>query len=152
MAKASDDKAHIEYINMGPWPYYVGITADEDAFTREVGRLCPGVDIPFIGEYANATAHYFSRAGELQTVIVAMEPRGKRTLACYAGLIAHEVMHIVQDMRERLVSASSGAREGLGIEAEAYIMQYLTQEMLAITTGSTYRNSTRPHSTKKGSK
>jgi hypothetical protein len=150
MAKASDDKPHIEYINMGPWPLYVGFTTCEKSFKKEMARLCPSEEVAFLGSaHANATAHYFTKPGELLTVIVAMEPKVKRrSVESYAGLIAHEVCHIIQQMRDQLISDRSTCTEGLGIEAEAYLQQYLTQEMLAIALDTGRRNRVRPVSAK----
>lgn len=148
MTKAKDDKPHIKYFNMGPWPVYVGATAKPKAFKREMARLCPGRNIDFVGSgHANATTHLLTLDGAM-TAIVAIQSHGKHSKEAYAALIAHEVMHVVQYMREHLISSNSACTEGLGIEAEAYIMQYLVQEIISVACDTGRRKRERPISTK----
>lgn len=127
------DRPHIKYLDMGPWPVYVGLTCDERKFRREMLRLFPndGQDIRFIdNDHSAATTHIIRRPGEQLTMVIAIGPRGERDWQAYAALVAHEVTHVVQEMRMEFITVSSPSREGLGAEAEAYIMQYVLQSCL----------------------
>lgn len=130
---SKNDLPHVQYFEMGPWPVYVGCTTNAKAFAKEVERLCPGENIPFISTpQANACTHAFSRGSDL-TIIVCAEPCGKTDPKLYIGLLAHECVHILQQIRENIISPTSNIKEGLGIEAEAYMLQYLLQGMMAVT-------------------
>lgn len=124
------DKAHINYFNMGPWPVYVGFTTSEKAFKREMKRL--KVDgVPFImNDHSNASAHYLTHEGDL-TVIITMQPVGDRPVEQVAGLIAHEAVHVAQELWDNIGERNPGR------EAEAYLVQMITQCCLqdALKTG-----------------
>ncbi len=134
------DKPHIRYVNMGPWPCYVGITTSADNFATEMKRL--GVDgVEFLGHAnANATLHTLVNRGSL-CCILAIQPfkPKQRTKEAYAALVAHEAVHVVQAMRDEL---SRGAE--LGAEAEAYIVQHIVQEALQLAFGSSMVRRTEP--------
>lgn len=122
------DRPAIDYINLGPWPGYVGFTTSPEAFAKEMKRLAVDVDVPFLGHAnANGTTHMFEYKGSLCQIITLQAPHLRISPECYAALIAHECAHVVQHMREEF---SRG--ENLGAEAEAYLIQHLVQECLQI--------------------
>lgn len=116
----------IRYFNMGPWPVFVGFTTSEEAFAKEMERLkIEGVNF-LARERAHATVHILERSGSL-TFIIAMAPFNPRrvTREMYAALVAHEAVHIIQEMQNELAKG-----ESLGKEAEAYLVQQIVQESL----------------------
>jgi hypothetical protein len=114
-----NDKPHIEYYNMGQWPLFVGFTTSEKAFKREMKRL--QVSIPFIpNERSTAAAHYLERGGDL-TVIITMRPCKGKPVEQIAGLLAHEAVHVAQQLWENIGESKPGR------EAEAYLVQMITQ-------------------------
>ena len=135
------DRPRIAYFNMGAWPVYVGFTTDEKAFAREMKRL--DIDDPdFLGhENAGATTHMYTAKGKSDTYIITIVPFNARKVSReqYAAILAHEAMHVVQDMRRRLAKG-----ESLGDEAEAYLIQQIVQECLQIAWASSKVRSTTP--------
>lgn len=117
----SDDPA-IEYFNMGPWPIYVGFTTSRKAFRKEMKRLnvVPAPDF-IANDHSHATAHYFTAPNGGLTCIITMEKPGKRPIEQIAGLIAHEAVHVAQQLWENIGEAKPGD------EAEAYLVQMITQ-------------------------
>lgn len=129
MKKSAGPHEDLHYLNLGPWPYYLGVTTSPKAFSREMKRLKIGNDIPFFGRVnANATAHFFQVKSK-SCAIITVQPFDKKTVTkeMFAALIAHEAMHVVQDMQEQLAGSKS-----LGVEAEAYLIQQIVQEALQI--------------------
>lgn len=127
------DKPFIEYLNMGPWPVYVGCTNDVKAFDREMQRIAPGQGVKFHpNEDSGATTHFFCHQGMLTFIVTIRPEHADATPDSLYGLLAHEAMHIVQHMREELIAGH--CREGLGIEAEAYLIQYIVQGIGLILT------------------
>jgi hypothetical protein len=130
----SKSKERIHYLNLGPWPGFVGFTMSDDAFQREMRRLKianPGSSMA--NERSNATTHFLSNHGT-SLAIICMEPMSrKRSKEQYAALLAHEATHVVQQMRDDLGE--------LGREAEAYLVQQIVQVCLEIAwkTGRTTR-------------
>lgn len=117
----------IDYLDMGPWPAHVGFTTDERAFQREMERL-ELEGISFLGrERAAATVHEIVCGGSEVTWILAMTPAKGRTKEQYAGLVAHEALHIVQG-----IAAEINKGESLGREAEAYLVQHIVQWCLQL--------------------
>ena len=109
--------------HMGPWPVYFGFTTSEKRFKREMKRL--GIKgNPFIlNDHSDATLHSLTNPEGKACYILAMrKPRKGITKAQIAAMIAHEAVHVIQYMRENLGP--------LGTEAEAYIVQYITQSCL----------------------
>jgi len=114
------DTPCIPYFNMGQWPLYVGFTTSRKAFAREMKRLGhPGIAF-LAGDYANATMHTLEKDGCL-TCIIAMEKPTGRSAEQVAGMVAHEAMHIVQELWSQI-----GEKEP-GREAEAYLVQQIVQ-------------------------
>lgn len=116
----------IRYFNLGPWPVYCGFTTSEKAFQKEMKRL-KIENVDFLGwAHANATTHIFTNKGSL-CFLITCQPfnRRQQTKEMYAALIAHEAVHVIQEMSKEL------ARNGsLGSEAEAYLVQQIVQESL----------------------
>lgn len=113
----------IHYLNLGPWPGYVGVTTSAAAFGREMKRLkVKDADTFIKNEQSNATTHFLNNHGS-NLAIICMQPQSKRhSNEQYAGLLAHEATHVVQEMRSNLGD--------LGSEAEAYLVQQIVQEGL----------------------
>lgn len=124
----------VHYINTGPWPGYIGFTTSADAFAREMRRLKVKEPNNFTkNERSNAATHFFSNHGA-SLAIICMEPFSRRrSKEQYAALLAHEAVHVIQEMRSNLGE--------LGSEAEAYLVQQIVQEGLqrAWATGRTTR-------------
>lgn len=126
-------EAHINYCHMGPWPVYVGFTNSPKAFQRELKRIKVREKVAFhTSNRANATVHIFDGAGTT-TFIVTMDKAKKTSVEQIASLIAHEAVHIVQEMWSVLGERTPGH------EAEAYLVQHITQFclQLALKTGRT---------------
>lgn len=124
MTKSKARKARVHYLNLGPFPGFVGFTTSNSAYQREMKRL----KVKDAGQYlknenSNATTHFLRGSNGDRTVIVCVQPPSKRqSKEQYAALVAHEATHVVQDMREGLGE--------LGHEAEAYLVQQIVQEGL----------------------
>lgn len=114
----------VRYLNLGPWVYFVGFTTDEAEVDREARRLrMPGPIETVPG--AAATTHIFTREGHPGTAIIRIVPPSRRqSREQYAAMLAHEAVHVVQDMRAMLGD--------LGKEAEAYLVQFIVQSCLQI--------------------
>ena len=54
-----------------------------------------------------------------------MPKRGKRSHSQYAGLVAHEALHVVQEMHRQF-----NRGEPFGDEADAYLIQSIVQNCL----------------------
>lgn len=116
----------LRYLNMGPWPVFVGITACEKTFQAEMKRL-KIENIQFLGHSnAGATTHSFVNHSSLCCIIaiVPFSPQ-QNSKEQYAALLAHEAMHVIQEMRNELAGGKY-----LGDEAEAYLMQQIVQDGL----------------------
>ncbi len=121
----------IRYLNLGPWPGYLGFTTSEKAFNKEMKRLgIQGAPSFLAHENAHATTHFFVNPIAVIITIVPYDAK-ERTREAYAGLVAHEAMHVIQEMQAQLASGKS-----LGHEAEAYLMQQIVQECLQDAWGS----------------
>jgi hypothetical protein len=134
------DTPAITYFHMGQWPVYVGFTTSQKAFRKEMKRL--GVkDNPFLARAnADATTHFLTQGGET-TCIIAMAKRGARSHSQYAALVAHEALHVVQDMHRSLNKG-----EPFGDEADAYLLQSIVQNCLQIAFDENLIRSTEPAS------
>ena len=125
-------EAHIAYANMGPWPVYVGFTKSRKAFGREMKRLAIK-GVPFLApDHANASTHFLEHGGAL-TCIITLGSTKDRSIEQIASLIAHEAVHVAQEVW------SSVGETKPGREAEAYLVQHVTQHCLqiALDTGRT---------------
>jgi predicted RecB family nuclease len=108
---------------MGTWPCYVGFTVSQKAFKREMERICPKQEVPFLGSSrANATTHFLTKDGATTAIIAMMSPkRAKVSFEQYAALVAHEAVHVAQQ-----IWLDIGEKEP-GKEAEAYFVQHIVQ-------------------------
>jgi hypothetical protein len=134
------DAPAIHYLNMGQWPCFVGIAISEEAFDAEMARLKVTDPPSFLGRArSNACVHSFINRGAL-CIILAIEPwTRKRTKEQYAALVAHECVHVIQEIKEEYSPGNA-----LGVESEAYLMQYLVQETLQLAFSSTKERATEP--------
>lgn len=116
------DEPHIRYFNMGPFPIFVGFTNSPKAFAKEMKRMSvSGVD--FVNPGSNATVHTLSKDGST-VCIITMEKAKDKSPEMVAALIAHEAVHVVQELWDAI-----GEHEP-GREAEAYLVQQIVQSCL----------------------
>jgi ribosomal protein L30E len=120
-------KSKVHYLNTGPWPWYIGFTTDEDAFQREMKRLHVKDAGPGVKAGSNAATHHLVNGSTNMAIIVMCPPSRKASKEQYASLLAHEAVHVVQEMRDKLGD--------LGSEAEAYLVQQIVQEGLQVAWG-----------------
>lgn len=121
------DAPHIDYFNLGPWPIFVGFTMSPEAFAKEMERIGLQDAPTFISNsHSHATTHLFDNDDALTLAIITLSGIKGRSKEQVAGLIAHEAVHVGQYLWERI-----GEREP-GREAEAYLVQQITQECLQI--------------------
>lgn len=115
----------VHYLNMGPWPGFIGLVFDDKPFAAEMKRLDVRADVKMLAhERAGATLHEFvSPKGSCVWLLALGSVKGK-SREMVAGLVAHEAVHIVQFMREELGD--------IGREGEAYLVQMVVQEALQI--------------------
>jgi hypothetical protein len=120
------DKVH--YIHCGQWPVYIGFTVSSIAFEREMKRLKIGKDVSFLVHgNAAATTHFFINKRSLCCIIAMSPPSAKQNKAMYAALLAHEALHVIQEMRDELNKG-----QPFGNESESYLLQMIVQECLMI--------------------
>jgi hypothetical protein len=89
-------------------------------------------------ERANMTTHILVNNGTLCFVIAGQPHRPRRnSREQYAALIAHEALHVVQEMQRELARGRN-----FDDESAAYLLQYITQHCLQIAwnTGGTRRS------------
>lgn len=117
---------NVEYFHMGQWPLYIGFTMSQKAFKKEMKRL--NVDKPakfLASDNANATTHYLKSDGVLTCIITMHDPKS-RPVEQVASMIAHEAVHVAQELWEQI------GEDNPGREAEAYLVQYITQCCLQV--------------------
>lgn len=112
----------VGYVGLGIWPYFVGFTFSEEALARELKRLNVGRDIPWIKDGSDACAHHFNKGNDRMSIICVRAPSKRHSKEQFAAMVAHEAMHVVQEMRDALGD--------LGPEAEAYTLQSIVQDVL----------------------
>lgn len=78
---------------------------------------------PFVNKNAHATAHFLERGGR-GLAIVCIVPDKSRTREQVHALIAHEAVHVWQDVRERMGEKAPSS------EFEAYAVQNIVQDLL----------------------
>jgi ribosomal protein L30E len=83
----------------------------------KVKNAGPGVNVG-----ASATTHHLVNGSDNTAIIVMQPPTRKHSKEQYAALLAHEAVHVVQEMRAKLGD--------LGSEGEAYLVQQVVQEGL----------------------
>jgi hypothetical protein len=112
-------------MNMGPWPVFVGVALDEASFQAEVARLGVPEHVAFLPRESAACMHSFVRKDNALTCILAIGSTKGQNKAAVAALVAHEATHAMQVIREDL-----SPNHPMGDEAEAYLVQYMTQSAL----------------------
>lgn len=117
-------RQRIHYLNTGPWPWYIGFTTEEAAFQREMKRLRVKDPGPGVKSGSNAATHHLVNGSTNMAIIVMCPPSRRASKEQYASLLAHEAVHVVQEMREKLGE--------LGSEAEAYLVQQIVMEGLQV--------------------
>lgn len=116
----------VSYLNPGPYPVHIGFTTSEEAFRREIKRLKIPEDVPFLGrERANATMHTLVKGSSVIYIIAMQPPTRKIGKEQYAALVAHEALHIIQDMRSEL-----NQNKPFDKESECYLLQHIVQHCL----------------------
>jgi len=116
----------ITYFHMGQWPVYVGFTTSPKAFRKELKRLGIKRDVPFAARArADAATHYLTSEYGKTCCIITMPSCGKRSHSQYAALVAHEAMHVIQEMHRELNNDRP-----FGDEADAYLIQCIVQNCL----------------------
>jgi hypothetical protein len=123
-------KGRVTYLETGPWPFYVGVTMCSKVFKKELDRLGVKGDYKLLcTPWADATTHHFEdKSGKLCVIIGLRHPSEKGVSdAQYAALVAHESLHAVQVLRNRINDGDC-----LGMEAEAYLLQSIVQSCLEI--------------------
>jgi hypothetical protein len=127
-------------MNAGPWPVFIGVATDPKAFQRELDRLGVTQEVSFLGRAtADATTHHLISPGGQQVHIITIGKTKGRTREQVAGLVAHEAMHVIQNMQDDLARG-----ERLGMEAEAYLMQMIVQECLQMVWSSRFSRRSEP--------
>lgn len=122
--------AHIKYFHLGQWPVYIGFTTSPKQFAKECERLSVK-DVQFTARTgAGATMHSFenTKNGSLVCIItIGKFDENIHSREQYAAMIAHEALHVVQEMRNVL-----NRSRPFDDECEAYLTQYITQECLQV--------------------
>lgn len=107
----------VVYLETGPWPVRVGYCKSEEAWLRECRRLKIKNPPPWVSPTADATCHHYDD-NDGQPISIICCPRHKgRSVVDLAGLIAHEAVHVTQDLWNFIGEKKPGA------EAEAYFTQ-----------------------------
>lgn len=112
------------YVDMGPYPGWVGICFDPGTFEREMRRLGVENPPPFInGDLAHATTHSFVHPmnGAMNLVCVDGKQARSRLDVEMIGLLVHEAVHVKQHVFADIGEQSPGA------EQEAYFVQHVAQ-------------------------
>lgn len=109
-----------EWLNMGPFPYYVGFCQTEAAFNAVMRRLKMCKPWPQWVSTDAACHSFVSNQGK-QCVVICIE-MGDHSLISTMALIAHEAVHAMQFMEKDLYP---GGR--FDDETQAYLVQYITQ-------------------------
>lgn len=123
-------KAHIPYLNMGPYPCFLGFTMSPKAFRRELKRLDVG-ETDFLGRSsANATTHILEHPKRETCFIIALRKPKAASVEQVAALVAHEAVHVAQDLWRAI------GEQNPGHEAEAYLVQHIVQFCLQEALGS----------------
>lgn len=106
-----------------PGPYFT-LCCNERQFQRVLAHLhYKNGDVAFVNNDANATTHTFTRNGQ-STCVVCLGPEArKRTAAEVAGLIAHEAMHVLDE-----IWLAAGEKQPAS-EQKAYAIQHVVTEL-----------------------
>jgi hypothetical protein len=106
-------------------PVSWALCVSEKQFRKLLKRIDLARDLwpAFVNPNAHATAHFLER-GDRGLAIVCIVPDKSRTREQVHALIAHEAVHVWQDVRRRI-----GEKEPSS-EFEAYAVQSIVQDLL----------------------
>lgn len=116
----------VTYIELGPYPGYVGITFDPGAFKQELKRLGIKEPVPYVTGSAAATTNKFEHPVSGVTALVSLDltaAKGKSIEQIYA-LFVHEAVHVKQFIFEHI------GEDHPAVEQEAYFIQYIAQKFM----------------------
>lgn len=105
---------------------YLTLCTTEEMFRRVLTEDLEFTEpLPFHGsQYANATTHHLeNKDGEAVAIVCISGYRGRDPIAV-AGLLVHEAVHVWQEHCKRIGESAPGR------EAEAYAIQWISQELL----------------------
>lgn len=123
--KAEKHKYDANWIDLRIFPVYVAFTTKKKTFDYMMDWMNVTNPPVFVSEAANAMTHYFAKGPQL-TIVVTMFPKDKdMPWEVYVGLMAHECMHVVQEIQEKVGRRSDR-------ETEAYLIQRLLMDCLSI--------------------
>lgn len=115
----------VAYFDPGPWPIHIGFTTSEAAFKKEIKRLKCSPTQFLISDHASATTHFLEGDKGSYCAIICLGNCNEFDLCQVAGLIAHEATHVAQHLWRRI------GEHDPGDEAEAYLVQFITQQCLS---------------------
>lgn len=131
-------RPQVHWMHPGQWPVYIGFCTDEGAFQRCMKRMKVDDPPPWITNGSNATTHTRVKGNGGTTFVICIRPQTrKHSREQYAALIAHESLHVVQEMERTLYP--SGRFDD---ESSAYLLQHIVQHCLtqAWNTGRTRKS------------
>jgi hypothetical protein len=116
----------MHWLDTGQWPCYIGFTTSEQAYNRCMKRMSVSDPSPWIAHArAGATMHTLTNDTSLTLIICISPPSRKHSKEQYAALIAHEALHVVQQMEREYYP--SGRFDD---ESAAYLLQHIVQHCL----------------------
>lgn len=107
-------------------PVYYGLSMSERDFVRRLKHLgVPREDWPpFTGADAHAATHFFEKSNQVVAVVTLGSLWKKRTRAQAVALLAHEAVHVWQEIRKQLGEIAPSS------EFEAYAVQNIVQSLV----------------------
>lgn len=114
--------ARTVWCERGWMPFYYGFCPSEKAWRRTMGRMGLS-EVP----YPKAAAHCMSfdnPHGDRCSIVTVNEANDKKLASGIIGLIAHEAMHVWQELMERIGESAPSSEWG------AYSYQAIFQELL----------------------
>lgn len=109
--------ASISYKDFFGLKIWVGITASEKAYAREMKRLKITETHPFLVTGSSATTHYLDPTSYNSKHICLICIKDDLTRFGAYGLLVHEAVHVLQKIKEIF------NEEKIGMEMEAYATQ-----------------------------
>lgn len=113
----------INYIDMGCYPIWVGVTDSLLSYDKEMKRLGIKSPPPFVLEGKDATTHFFKNSEQQSICIICIDKnraKNKKTVQIMS-LLVHEAVHVWQECKEIMGETSPGR------EIEAYAIQWISQ-------------------------
>lgn len=112
----------VVWLHHGPFPGQTAFVASEAAWVKLMARMDESEAYP-PGD-AVVTTFYETKIGKVRVITVHERMDTPRSLLRLAALIAHEVQHVWQGIKEDI-----GEHEA-GKESEAYMVQWLLTQVL----------------------